>query len=553
MNARNLLIALLVAAFAPAALADGLIVPVRPEIRVSGSWAVKYHKVNIKVRDQVADVSIDQAFVNTGHGVIEVEYLFPLPPQAAIDSMTLIVDGKEFAGKILPADEARRVYESIVRAKKDPALLEYVNYGLYKTSAFPLAPGKDVRVLVHYTDVCKRDHDLVEVFYPLNTEKFSAKPIEEVSVTVDIQAKGPISAVYSPTHDLAVKRPAPEHVVASWSVAKDTPNTDFRLLYQPTGEPVGATVLTYRPRENEDGYFLLMVSPTPRQGAGQVSPKDLIVVLDRSGSMSGAKFDQAKSALVYVLKNLNPGDRFNVIAYSDSIDPFFDALVENTKENLDRALTMLDRLDARGGTNIHDSLAEAVKMVRDRPGRSGYILFLTDGLPTLGPSTDENVIVRNTTKANESKARIFAMGIGYDVNVRLLDRLVADNRGVSDYVKEKEPLEGKVSNLYAKIKNPVMTDLAVKLTGTRTAMTYPQTLPDLFDGGQIVLPFVLSRAERPEFRDAQGFSGRRWSDAYRTRATQFIVQALAPGPDGARGTIYATPIRVWGEQPFGRQ
>ena len=240
---------------------DGMIVPVRPEIRVSGSWAVRYHKVDIKVRDQVADVSIDQAFVNTGGTMIEVEYLFPVPPNAAINGMTLMVDGKEFTGKLLPKEEARRTYESIVRSKKDPALLEYVDYGLYKTSAFPLNPGKDVRVAVHYTDVCKRDRDLVEVFYPLNTEKFSARPIDEVEVKADIQGRGPISVVYSPTHDVEIKRPAPEHVVASYRVEKQTPSSDFRLLYQPAKDAVGATVLSYRPRDGEDGYFLMMVSP----------------------------------------------------------------------------------------------------------------------------------------------------------------------------------------------------------------------------------------------------------------------------------------------------
>ncbi|MDD4891668.1 MAG: VIT domain-containing protein [Phycisphaerae bacterium] len=474
-------------------LADGLIVPVRHDLRVSGSWAVKYHHVNIKVRDQLADVSIDQAFVNTGSTVMEVEYLFPLPPQAAIDSLTLVVDGKEFAGKILPKDEARRVYESIVRSKKDPALLEYVEYGLYKTSAFPLQPGHDAKVLVHYTDVCKKDHDLVEVFYPLNTEKFSAKPVEDVKVTVDIQAKGSISSVYSPTHDLDVKRPSSDHVTATWTVKNQSPNTDFRVLYQPTGEPVGATVLSYRPRDNEDGYFLMMVSPTPQKGEAKVTPKDLVVVLDRSGSMSGEKFDQAKASLVYILKNLNGGDRFNVIAFSDSIDPFFDALVENNKENLDKTLKMLDKVAARGGTNIHDSLATALKMVEGKSEGGRYIIFLTDGRPTIG-TTDENAILRDTTKSNDNKARIFTMGIGYDVNVRLLDRLVGDNRGVSDYIKEKEPLEGKISNLYAKVKNPVMTDLAVKLAGTRTTMTYPQVLPDLFDGGQIVM---VGRYDKP--------------------------------------------------------
>ncbi|HSW46113.1 MAG TPA: VIT domain-containing protein [Phycisphaerae bacterium] len=486
MLRRSCLSCLLVAGIVSNAWADGLIVPVRPDIRVSGSWAVKYHKVDIKVRDQVAEVSIDQAFVNTGSFMIEVEYIFPLPPHAAINGLTLLVDGKEFTGKVLPKDEARRTYESIVRSKKDPALLEYMDYGLYKTSAFPLNPGKDVRVVVHYTDVCKRDHNLVEVFYPLNTEKFSTRPIDEVEVRADIQARGPISVVYSPTHDLDVKRPSPEQVVAVYRAEKQAPAGDFRLMYQLSDEAVGATVLSYRPRDGEDGYFLLMVSPTPQGDVKTIVPKDLVIVLDRSGSMSGSKIGQAKSALQYVLKNLNEGDRFAVVVYNDGIDRFHDALVENTPDHVKKALDMLDRVDARGGTNIHDAVAAGLKLPPAEGERPAYLLFLTDGLPTVG-NTNENDILKNAKESNKGGVRIFALGVGYDVNVRLLDRLVLDNRGTSGYVKEKEPLEAKLSSLYAKLKNPVMTDLAVKFSNVRTTMTYPQTVPDLFDGDQIVL------------------------------------------------------------------
>jgi hypothetical protein len=168
---RNILSALFLAVvLSGPSFADGLILPVRPDFRVRGSWAVKYHRVDIKLRNQVADVSIDQAFVNTGPGILEVQYLFPLPPTAAIDGMTLLVDSKEFKGTILRAEEARRVYMDIVRTKRDPALLEYVSYGLFRTSAFPLPPGKEVRIAIHYADICRKDGDLVEVFYPLCTK-----------------------------------------------------------------------------------------------------------------------------------------------------------------------------------------------------------------------------------------------------------------------------------------------------------------------------------------------------------------------------------------------
>ena len=499
-------------------MADGLIVPIRPDLRVRSSWAVRYHRVNIKVRDQVADVSIDQAFVNTGPGMIEVQYLFPIPPSAAIDSLTLLVEGKEFRGRILSAEEARRAYEEIVRTKRDPALLEYVNYGMYRTSAFPLLPGKEVRVAVHYTDVCRKDGDIVEVFYPLNTEKFSSRPIEEVGIRTDVLARGPISAVYSPTHDVTIERPAPERVIASYRITQEVPTTDFRLLYQPGQDAVGATVLSYRPHENEDGYFLLMASPTPRAEKMPITPKDLVVALDRSGSMSGNKIDQAKASLEFVLKNLNPADRFNVIVYNDTIEPLFEAMVPNDGANIRKALGMIDRINASGGTNIHDALAAAIRSVSSAGSekRSKYILFLTDGLPTVG-QTDEGTILKDTGSANEkTRARIFVMGIGYDVNVRLLDRLAGGNRGASGYVKEREPLEPRISSLYNRLKNPVMTDIAISFTGVKTVLTYPQVIPDLFEGDQIILVGKYDGAGHADFVLSGSYAGKPQSFHYST-------------------------------------
>jgi Ca-activated chloride channel family protein len=489
MRLRILFAAFLFASVASSAVADGLIIPIHPHLRVRGSWAVQYHRVNIKVRDQVADVSIDQAFVNTGNTMIEVQYVFPIPPAAAIDSLTLLVDGREFKGRLLTKEEARRTYEEIVRTKRDPALLEYVNYGMYRTSAFPLFPGKQVRVVVHYTDLCKKDGDVVEVFYPLNTEKFSSRSINEVEIRTDVLEKEPISAVYSPTHAVVIERPSPEHVIASYKISQDIPSTDFRLMYQPTKNSFGATVLSYRPEEKEDGYFLLMVSPTPRAEKSFVAPKDIVIALDRSGSMSGQKIEQAKSSLNFVLRNLNAADRFNVIVYNDTVDSLFENLVPSDHGTVEKAIGMIDRINAAGGTNIHDALARAIRSISSSESdkRSRYILFLTDGLPTVG-QTSENVILKDAAAANEqAKAHIFAMGIGYDVNVRLLDRLVGENRGVSSYVKEREALEPRISSLYSKLKNPVMTDLSITFNGVRTTMTYPQSVPDLFEGDQIML------------------------------------------------------------------
>jgi len=486
-------VALVLASVGTVTLADGMIVPVRPDIRVRGHWAVNYHHVTMTVRDQVASVTIDQEFVNTGKGMIEVEYLFPVPPGAAIDAMTLVVNGRELTARLMRADEARRVYEDIVRRKKDPALLEYAGFGLYRTRAFPLEPNTPAKVIVHYDYVCKKDNDLVEVWYPLNTEKFSARPIKDVEVVVDVKSKADITAVYSPTHDLSVDRKGPDHVIATYHEKNALPATDIQVFYKVSNQDIGASFLTYKPDKGKDGYFLLLASPSPRIDIGKVIAKDVVIVLDRSGSMSGQKIAQAKGAVRFVLKHMSEHDRFNVVVYNDMVEPFFDGLVAAGVDSPGRtaeAIDRLDRVNARGGTNIHDALASAMKIISDGdsdgPGRPKYLIFMTDGLPTVG-KTDEGTILNGARTANSSAARLFAFGVGYDVNVRLLDKLSVENHGKSDYVKPNENIESKISSLYARIKNPVMTDLQISVSGAGLQDIYPRQLGDLFEGDQLLI------------------------------------------------------------------
>ncbi len=241
---------------------------------------------------------------------------------------------------------------------------------------------------------------------------------------------------------------------------------------------------------------MLLVSPNPRIGSQKIAPKDVVIVFDHSGSMSGEKIAQAKQSVRFILANLNDADRFNVIAYNDLIEPFFDGLAAAEKAKLEEALDRLDRIEPGGGTNIHEALQTAMKSFASKgapaakpPGgnaRPKYVIFLTDGIPTVGKITEKEILAE-TKSANTAAARLFAFGVGYDVNIRLLDKLVRDNRGKSDYLKPKENIETKISSLYAKIKNPVMTNLAVRIEGLRLRDTYPRQMGDLFEGDQILL------------------------------------------------------------------
>jgi Ca-activated chloride channel homolog len=476
-----------VAAAAGSALADGMIVPVHEDLHVRGQWAVKYHHVEIHVANQVAEVSIDQAFVNIGRTPIEVEYLFPVPPGAGIDKLTLIADGQELKGELLKAEDARRIYEDIVRRKKDPALLEYVGYGMYKTHVFPLPPGGQRRVQVHYTAQCRRTGDLVSVQYPLNTEKFSANAIEDVTVTVDIRGRGAIGPVYSPSHELEIKRDAEKHVVATYHVANAIPATDLEVLFQDQAGALGATVLSYKPKADEDGTFMILVSPQAPADKPKAMPKDIVCVIDHSGSMSGKKIEQARNSLKLILQGLNEQDRFNIVSFNDTVETLFNTgLVAADDEHRAKAAELVERMDAGGATNIAGALQAAMALMPKEAARPAYVIFLTDGQPTVGPR-DDKTILQQVSAANAAGARLFVLGVGYDVNVRLVDLLAEQQHGYSEYIKENESLEAKVSGLYAKVKNPVLTGVKVNLADAGVHYLYPDQVADLFEGQQLVL------------------------------------------------------------------
>ena len=304
------------------ALAQGLIIDHRPHVPISRSYEVRQVSVNAQIRDQVAEVRVSHTLHNPGSFVLEAEYFFPLPDDGAVQDLVLMVDGKEITGRVLPKDEARRIYEGIVRSKRDPALMEYMGNGLYRTSVFPIPPGADRTVTMRYTRLCRRDRDVVEFSYPLGTQKFTAKPIERFELSIQISSRDPIKSIYSPSHAMTVERRSDHEASAKLELRDLVPDSDLRLLYTLAPGAVGATVLSYRPSDSEDGYFLLLASPEVRPADTKPQPKTVIFVLDRSGSMSGKKIEQAKKSLQFVLDNLSDSDLFNIVVYDDRVESF---------------------------------------------------------------------------------------------------------------------------------------------------------------------------------------------------------------------------------------
>ena len=475
--------AILLAA-APALRADGFIIPnPRPGEPVP-PLSVRSHRVEVDIVDQVARTSIDQVFVNNFGRDIEGTYIFPVPEGAAITDFAMYVGRERVRGEILDSREARRVYEDIVRRLRDPGLLEYAGRAMFRARVYPIPANGEKRVQISYTEVLKAESGLVRYLYPLNTERFSRDPLTDVGISVRIGSRVPIVSVYSPSHRISVRRDAGGTAQAGYEDRNVRPDKDFVLYYALSKDDVGLSLLSWEEGPGA-GYFMLLASPRFTAPGEKAVAKDIVLVLDSSGSMSGAKIRQAKEAARFVLEHLDGRDAFTLVDFDDGVTPFSEGLVPATKENVGRALGFVDGIEDTGGTNINDALLAALSRMRagDRPG---YILFLTDGLPTAG-TTDTSAILKNLRGANGLRSRIFVFGVGDDVNTELLDRISSDHRGASVYIAETEDLEAALSGFYAKISSPLLADLALSFRGIETSQVYPRALPDLFKGSQLVL------------------------------------------------------------------
>jgi Ca-activated chloride channel family protein len=443
--------------------------------------AVKNHNVTVTIDNQIARTRVDQTFINESTYSLEGTYIFPLPEDAAISEFAMWVDGKRLEGQVLDRNEARRIYEDIVRKQRDPALLEYVGRNAFQARIFPIPPRTEKRVEIEYSQILKANQGLVRYVYPLNTEKFSPKPLASVSVNVSIRSNAALKAIYSPSHNVSISREGDYRARVGYEAANVKPDRDFVLYYSVTQDDIGLNLVSYR-WGSEDGFFVMLVAPKVEVSSSQVIAKDVILVLDTSGSMQGAKIDQAKRALYYVLDQLNANDRFNIIAFSTGMNPYASSLRPvSARED---ARNFVTRLRAEGSTDINRALLEALGGAdKERPT---IVIFLTDGLPTTGEINAQKIIA-NVTNVAPKNVRLFTFGVGDDVNTILLDTLSEKLRGASGYVRPNEKIDEIVSAFYAKVSTPVLADITVDWGGIAVYDVYPYPLPDLFAGTQLVV------------------------------------------------------------------
>jgi Ca-activated chloride channel family protein len=445
--------------------------------------------VRIRVEGSVGIVEVTEWFLNDGEAIAEGDYLYPLPGEAVFQGFSLFQGDTELSGEIMDADEARQVYEGIVRRRGDPALIELAGHGLLRARVFPIQPGEERKVTLRYTQVLPRAGNALQLVYAgavqsangaITTDSPEGRPLPEpvnMSFEIHLSDAGRFLEPFSPTHEIDVDRHGSAMVV---TMEKEVLGR-FSVFLPLAGDAVGLSVATHRP-VGEDGYFMLTLSPGPL--TGETAPRDVTVVLDVSGSMSGDKIHQAKQAIRQLLASLDRADRFRLISFSSAVRVHSAGWRGATGSELTRASEWVDGLVADGGTDIGAALDEAFR-VRSPAERLPIVVFVTDGLPSAGERSPERLADRAEQQAY--RARVFAFGVGHDVNTHLLDRLGEAGRGSTDYIQPGESVERAIGLLSAKIRYPVLTDLQLEGGPSRLVEVYPTRIPDVFAGQELVL------------------------------------------------------------------
>ncbi|MEO7041388.1 MAG: VIT domain-containing protein, partial [Gemmatimonadaceae bacterium] len=457
--------------------------------------------MNVTLSDGVLHYEVDETFVNNGGRIGEADYIFPLPRNAAFSDLKLSINGELVGGETMDAQHARSIYEEIVRRQRDPALVEWMGYGMLRTRIFPILPGESKRVVVRFDQIAEREGDALRIDYARGGPAQPQSPLRLIrTVRVDTGAAGEDSATpaltlryaehgkygkpYSPTHELQFSSQGGTSVVTAFGAAPDV--TLLIPVPHVNGSPA-ISVLTNNDGRDDGFAFITLVPPVVSH---DVSPRDITFVLDVSGSMSGKKIEQARAAGRQLLESLNPRDRFRLIDFSTDVRSFRDDFVSATAANVSAAQTYLAALNASGSTNISGALTEALRPRNDgeRISRLQIVLFLTDGQPTIGETNADAIAAQ--AERMRGNARVFTFGLGGDVNVSLLEQLALQGRGTAQFVRPSEDVERAVAVVAERLTNPVATDVRVSADGVRLNKISPAMPIDVFAGQNLV---VLAR------------------------------------------------------------
>ena len=513
-----------------------------PNPAVKGScYTVRYSTIATSIRGETAETKVTETIIGQAGEPVETVCLIALPKTVDRESLRVTVavadaPPKALAGRFLEAEQAQAVYEALAKGTGAATVVSMAGKPAMLVESFPL-PAK-MELCVSFAQRTPVASGVASFRCPMPATTWARGPVARLSLTASIQADRPLRTVFSPSHAATVRREGLRKAQVRVRADDFTGGDDFRLYYVPDEDDLGLRVLAHRPTEAEDGYFLLVGNPTGSVGAGEPLAKDVLFVLDTSGSMRGEKIEQARAAVEYCLQRLAPRDRFNIITFGTEVAGFRDAPVAGDKAAVAGAREFIDAVVARGRTNISGALARGLAGPETK-GRLRIMIFLTDGTPTAGEVVPEK-IVKQVPRLNTSGTRIFVMGVGHDVNTHLLDKLAEATEGSCEYVEGDQEIDVKIATLYDRLSHPVLNHAAVAFGGLRPTAVFPKKLPPVFVGTEI----MVAGRYRTAGKHTVTVSGTRAG-----KGVTYTCQAELPGRTDAQVNEFVAPL--WAARKVG--
>jgi len=460
-----------------------------PVITLSGTGdpleilPVRTQRVNVLIDNGYVVTNVSQEFYNPHDYPVQGTYLFAIPEEAFISNFSLTLKGVKHYGTILPRKQAREQYQEAVEAGRTAALLEYVGRKLF-TYEVSLAAYDLIKIELVYEQFLRKRFNSYTYLHPLETKNFNAM-VESLIMNIDIYSQSAISNVHVQDYEFNVIDKTAIHVRLHYAQENIIPETDLVLTYDVSAFPKEGTLLVAN--RNGINYFMYAFAPV-LEGMGVTSlPKDVVFVMDKSGSMSGEKIEQTKKAMHNILPQLFPNDRFTIVFYDSIIQTYSDGLLSADNRNIAEALAFVDSLNAGGSTDINQALLIALGTFPiPESDRLKIIVFLTDGLPTAGV-VYEPEIVKNIANANVMKGvKIYSFGFGWDVNMDLLNQISTGNHGEATRIHPTQNIEEQLSDFFQTIAIPLLKDISIDFGGYVEEI-FPKEIPPLFNGSEIIV------------------------------------------------------------------
>ena len=473
---------------------SGALTSIDPHGNERGLCPLKHTAVRAEISGPLSRVTVTQVFENPYPEKIEAVYTFPLPHHAAVDDMTMLVGDRVVRGKIKRREEARAIYDAARARGQVAGLLDQERPNIFRQAVANIAPGATVKITISYVETMEYEDGAYQFTFPMvvgpryipqGTDGARISPPvtppgaragHDISLQIALDAGVPLDAVASGTHEVAITRPDARRALVTLKGKAAIPNKDFVLRYDVAGRRVEDAVLTHHGARG--GFFALLLQPPERVPVAEITPKELVFVLDTSGSMMGFPIEKAKETMRLALDGLHPRDTFNLITFSGDTHVLFPAPVAATAENLARAQAFLASRSGSGGTEMMRAIRTALE--GPETGRVRVVCFMTDGY--VGNDAEIIAEVRR-----HPRARVFSFGIGNSVNRYLLDGMARHGRGEVEYLALNQDGSAAARRFHERVQSPLLTDISIDWGGLPVADVSPQLIPDLFAAKPLVI------------------------------------------------------------------